>query len=56
MKKRGEIYNELQDISAKELPTIPLFNEVNLEVYNKQVTGHNAFIYGTTLPELQWSK
>jgi len=56
MKKRGEIYNELQDISAKELPTIPLFNEVNLVVYNKRVTGHNAFIYGTTLPELQWSK
>ncbi|WP_125153006.1 ABC transporter substrate-binding protein [Clostridium rectalis] len=56
MKKRKDIYNKLQNISSIELPTIPLFNEVNLVVYNKKVTGHDALIYGTTLPKLKWSK
>lgn len=56
IEKRAAIYDELQSISAKDPSTIPLFSEMNLIVSNKEVTGHNAFIYGTTLPELQWSK
>lgn len=56
VKERAVIYNEIQDISAKDFATVPLFGEMNLVVFNKKITGHNALIYGTTLPELQWSK
>lgn len=54
--ERAKIYDELQDISAEELPTIPLFCDTNLIVYNKKIDGYKSIIYGTTLPEVHWRK
>jgi peptide/nickel transport system substrate-binding protein len=53
--ERGKIYDELQDISAKNPSSIPLFEDVNLIAYNKKITGYKATIYGTTLWNLEWS-
>ncbi|WP_432408988.1 ABC transporter substrate-binding protein [Wukongibacter sp. M2B1] len=54
--ERAKIYDELQDISAEELATIPLFCDSNLIVYNKKIDGYKSIIYGTTLPEVHWRK
>lgn len=56
LEERAVIYDELQDISAQELPTIPLFCDANLIVYNKKIDGYKSIIYGTTLPEVHWRK
>lgn len=56
MDERKSIYNELQAISVRELPTIPLFNDASLIAYNKQIKGYKSTIYGTTLPQLEWAK
>ncbi|WP_235533307.1 ABC transporter substrate-binding protein [Paenibacillus sp. Leaf72] len=53
MDDRAAIYNELQDIAAEELPTIPLFNDASLIAYSKEITGYGALVYGTTLPQLE---
>lgn len=54
LEERGKIYDELQEISAEELATIPLFCDSNLIVYNKKIDGYKSIIYGTTLPEVHW--
>ncbi|MEG2289044.1 MAG: ABC transporter substrate-binding protein [Clostridium sp.] len=54
--ERGKIYDELQDISANNPSSIPLFEDVNLIAYNKKITGYKATIYGTTLSNLEWNK
>jgi len=54
--KREEIYNELQDISAKDPASIPLFQDVNLIAFNKKIKGFEATSYGTTLNKMEWSK
>lgn len=54
IEERSQIYKELQLISAQELPTIPLFCDQNLIVFNKKIQGYEAIIYGTTLPEVSW--
>lgn len=56
LNQRKKIYDELQDISAKDFSTIPLFHDVTLIVYNKAITGYEATIYGTTLPQMEWRK
>lgn len=56
IKERAKIYNKLQEISARELPFIPLMNDASLIVYNKKITDYEALIYGGTLPTLRWSK
>ncbi|WP_211661943.1 ABC transporter substrate-binding protein [Neomoorella glycerini] len=53
IKRRKEIYNRIQEITARELPIIPLFYDVNLIAYNKRLRGYEAAIYGTTLPEME---
>lgn len=53
--RRRAIYDRLQDIAARELPTIPLINDTNLIVYNKRITGYRAGSYGPTLATLQWA-
>ena len=56
MEKRSKIYNELQEISSKDLPVIPLFNDVTLLAYNKKLTGYQAKLYGLDLPNVTWVK
>lgn len=56
MDRRRAIYDELQDIAAAELPTIPLFNDAALIAYNTAIAGYGARLYGTTLAQLHWAK
>ena len=56
MDERAALYTELQELSAQELPFIPLFYDVALLVYNTKLTGYNAMIYGVTLPTTRWVK
>lgn len=53
--ERRRIYERLQEIAARELPTIPLFDDVNLVVYNKRLRGYTATLYGITLPAVEWA-
>jgi len=55
VEERRRIYDELQDIAAAELPTIPLFNDASLIAYDKRIQGYKALLYGTSLPELEWA-
>ncbi|MEI7026580.1 ABC transporter substrate-binding protein [Paenibacillus sp. y28] len=56
MDERKKLYDELQQISADDLPTIALFNDASLIAYNKKIKGYQATIYGTTLSQLEWAK
>lgn len=49
---RRDIYDALQDIAIRTLPTIPLFTEKNLVAFDVRVKGYEARIYDTTLPRL----
>lgn len=56
MAKRQEIYNELQGLSVENQPVVPLFNEKTLMVYNKNLSGYDAQIYGLDLPKIGWAE
>ena len=56
MAKRQEIYNELQGLSVENQPVVPLFNEKTLMVYNKNLSGYEAQIYGLDLPKIGWAE
>ena len=47
-------YNKLQEISAEELPVVPLFNDVTLMAYSTKLKGYEAKLYGLELPEVGW--
>lgn len=51
---RREIYNKLQEISSTDLPLIPLFNDMTVVAYSKDLTGYDAKLYGINLPEVAW--
>lgn len=51
---RKENYNRLQEISAEELPVVPLFNDVTLMAYSTKLKGYEAKLYGLELPEVGW--
>ena len=54
--KRQAIYHEIQEITAEEFPTIPLFNDASLIAFNKSIKGYKALLYGTTLSNLEWAQ
>ncbi len=56
VEERAKLYTQLQEISAQELPFIPLFNDVALLVYNTKITDYQALIYGVTLPTMRWAE
>ena len=56
MDERAALYTELQNISAQELPFIPLFNDAALLVYHTKLTGYEALIYGVSLPDMRWAE
>ncbi len=56
IEKREEIYTQMQQIAAEEFPTIPLFHDASLIVFNNEITGYEALVYGTTLSEVEWAK
>lgn len=56
MEERKEIYNEIQEISTKTLPIIPLFNDKTVLAHSNKITGYDAQLYGLELPHISWSK
>ncbi|WP_180270757.1 ABC transporter substrate-binding protein [Sporanaerobium hydrogeniformans] len=56
MTVRTECYNRIQEISTKELPVIPLFNDTTLMAYSTKLTGYEAKLYGIELPQVTWSE
>lgn len=55
--KRKEIYGRLQEISAEELPMIPILYYVNVNIHNKAVTGYTSkFFDGVSIPTLDWAE
>mgnify|MGYP005785431589 CR=1 FL=1 len=53
--KRQEIYNRLQDISAEDLPMIPLLYYTNVNIHNKAITGYTSDLYdGVSIPTIEW--
>ena len=55
METRGNIYRELQRISARELPVVPLINDANLLVHNRRIEGYEARVYGVTIATMHWT-
>lgn len=54
--RRKEIYHEIQDIAAAELPLIPLLYDVNLNVHNKKVKGYTSEKFDNiSLPTIEWN-
>lgn len=56
LKERKAIYDEIQYISAQDLPIIPLFNDKTLLAHNNKIDGYDAKLYGLELPHIFWAK
>lgn len=56
IEKLKEIYDEVQELSSKTYPVYPLFNDVNVMGYTKDLTGYTAEIYGLELAKIKWVK
>lgn len=57
IEKRKEVYNELQDISAKEFPNIPLLYSQEVVACSSKVKGFKATPYGLTgYTEVEWAE
>lgn len=57
MDKRAEIYNELQDMCAEELPLVPLFHEQAVYAYNKSLIkgfNNNPYQSGKLFKDVEW--
>lgn len=53
--KRKEMYARLQDISAEDLPMIPILYYVNVNIHNKAITGYTSKLYdGVSIPTIEW--
>lgn len=55
IEKRKELYDQIQEISTVDLPIIPLFNDMTVVAYNKQLSGYDAKLYGIDLPKVGWN-
>jgi peptide/nickel transport system substrate-binding protein len=56
MDERRAVYTELQEISAEELPVVPLVNDRNQTVKNTAIADYERLIYGETLHTVRWSE
>lgn len=56
LEKRKANYNAIQEISTKDLPVVPLFNDLTIVAYNKALTGYEAKLYGIDLPKVGWKE
>jgi len=50
---RQKKFDRLQEISAEELPVVPLFQDMTIVAYNKHLQGYNAQAYGVTLSDIE---
>lgn len=56
-KKREEIYGRLQEISADELPMIPILYYANVNIHNKEIKGYVSEEFdGVSIPTIEWAK
>ena len=51
--ERVRIFLRLQEISAEDLPVVPLYYDENIVAYNKEITGYKALVYGITLSKVE---
>lgn len=54
LSKIKEMFNEIQDISAEDISTLPLFHDVTLAPHNKSIINYNATVYGVDLTGVAW--
>lgn len=54
--EREKIYDRLQAIARKDPPCIPLFDDLNLAVYNKKLENYQPLLYGVTLDKVGWKQ
>ena len=53
---RAAGYRELQDIALEHPVVIPLFEDTNIALHNKKISGFDPGIYGVTLSETGWAR
>ncbi len=51
--QRQEMFDRLQEILARDLPVIPLFNDMNIVAYNKRLKNYEPLIYGVDLSRVE---
>ena len=51
--ERARIFLRLQEISAEDLPVVPLYYDENIVACNKEITGYKALVYGITLSKVE---
>ncbi|WP_186450960.1 ABC transporter substrate-binding protein [Sporomusa sp. KB1] len=54
--EREKIYDRLQAIARQDPPCIPLFDDINLAVYNKKLENYQPLLYGVTLDKVGWKQ
>lgn len=54
--RRHIIYNRLQEISVRDVPMCPLYNDKTLVAYNKKLKNYRALIYGVKLGDIELVK
>ena len=53
----AEIYNQLQEISAADLPNIPVMYSQEVAACSSDITGYEATVYGLTgYTQVRWAK
>ncbi|MCL2152735.1 MAG: ABC transporter substrate-binding protein [Oscillospiraceae bacterium] len=56
MDTRKALYDQIQEISTREFPIVPLYNNVTLLAYSTKLTGYDAKLYGLELPSIIWAQ
>lgn len=51
--EREMIFLRLQEISAEDLPVVPLYYDENIVAYSRELTGYTALVYGITLSKVE---
>lgn len=54
IEERSALYDEIQEISAVDLPIIPLFNDQTVLGHSQKLAGYDAQLYGLELPNVHW--
>jgi peptide/nickel transport system substrate-binding protein len=44
--ERGKLFREVQEIAARDVPTIPLYIQPNVDIWNKKFRGFQTLEYG----------
>lgn len=55
-KERQTVFDRVQEITVEEQPVVPLFNDVNIVVYNKRLKDYRALVYGIDLSKIRFAE